>query len=77
MSRKELSTYFTNDIVRIIQYKILPDKSKYLFLDEIKEIYLYSVFLICNKVSSNLSRKLLLKLFSFKTPTLRKDEDVS
>lgn len=64
MTRKELSTHFTNDIVRIIQYKILPDKSNYLFLDEIKEIYLYSLCFIYTHLLNSLSIK--ISFFSYR-----------
>ena len=50
MARIQLSMYFTNNIVKLIQSILLPVKSKYTFLEEIEKIYNYSLFFICKKI---------------------------
>ena len=67
MSRLKLSEYFSKDIIRLIQKKLLSDRSKYTFLEEITEIYIYYTCFICKKSKTILPLKLLLKISNFST----------
>lgn len=67
MARIELSSYLSNDVINIIQEKLLPDKKEYTFLGELVCIWNYSLCIICDKPNSIISLKLLLKIYNFST----------
>ena len=67
MARIELSKHFSYDIIGIIQEKLLPNKSEYTFLEEIRCIYKYSLCFVCDKSNSIIPIKLLLKIYNFST----------
>lgn len=55
MARIELSKYLPDNIVKIIQNKLLPTKVRYFsFLYEIPNIYNYSTCFICNSLKSTI-----------------------
>lgn len=67
MARLALSKHLPKDIINIIQEKLLPDKGSYTFLEDIKQIYIYSLCFICKKPRTNIPLKLLLKIHNFST----------
>jgi|SaaInlStandDraft_1057018.scaffolds.fasta_scaffold02001_9 hypothetical protein len=71
MARIELSKYLPDNIVKIIQNKLLPRHSNNLsFLYDIPNIYNYSTCLICSKIRSIVSEKILMCLHSVSTREL-------
>jgi hypothetical protein len=66
MARLLLSNYLPDDVIKIIQEYLLPPKSSYTFLEEIKNAKFYTICMICHKLYSSLSLKLLLNVNNFK-----------
>ena len=67
MARVALSHYLPQDVINLIQEKLLPEISSYTFLQEVREIYIYYLCFICKKPETNISLKLLLKIYNFST----------
>ena len=71
MARIELSKYLPDNIVKLIQNKLLPKYSNKLsFLYDIPNIKYYSKCLICNKIRSIVSEKILMYIHGFSTREL-------